>query len=177
MTKVAPGEKKNRGTIALLGLFFGLGFVAGFFCCYAYLDQRNPVQVLEVRTSPQPEHSDSTADQSPLELPSPDDSQVEEPQIVEIESELALEGDYLGEDENGYFIGGVIINKSDHAFDAVRIAFDLCDSRGAAYGQVTDRIMERMEPGDSWGFTIYILYTDMPSFATYRLHSIMGVTK
>jgi hypothetical protein len=32
-----------------------------------------------------------------------------------------------------------------------------------------------MEPGASWDFTIYIPYSEMDRFKSYRLQSMMGV--
>jgi hypothetical protein len=89
---------------------------------------------------------------------------------------LVLSGHSLDEDENGLFISGTVINMSDHAFDAVRIAFDLCDPQNRPYSYVSDTATEIMESGDLWGFTIYIPYTEMRMFSSYRLQSIMGVT-
>jgi hypothetical protein len=90
--------------------------------------------------------------------------------------DLVLAEDGLGSDENGFFISGTVLNDSVHAFDAVRVTFDLCDRSGEPYADVTDASNARMEPGDVWGFTIYIPYMNMEKFSSYRLQSIMGVT-
>jgi hypothetical protein len=96
---------------------------------------------------------------------------------VLFDSELLLEEHELGEDENGLFVYGTIFNRSSHAYDAVRVTFDLCDGKGQPYSGITDITHDRMEPGDSWGFTIYIPYTEMDLFSSYRLQSIMGTAK
>jgi hypothetical protein len=57
---------------------------------------------------------------------------------------LVLGGHSLDEDENGLFISGTVINMSDHAFDAVRIAFDLRDSQNQPYSYVADTATETM---------------------------------
>jgi hypothetical protein len=90
--------------------------------------------------------------------------------------DLILTEDGIGTDENGFFISGTVLNTSAHAFDAVRITFDLCGRSGEPYADVTDASNARMEPGDVWGFTIYIPYMNMEKFSSYRLQSIMGVT-
>lgn len=172
-------ESARYRLTALLGIFFGLGFVLGFLSGYIYLQSSDSIQIVELRRPATTVTGEGeTAQETGGDLPAPPEeaaAQPEEPR--QMESELALDGDYLGEDENGFFIGGVIINRSSHAFDAVRITFDLCDSAGESYYQVWDNVADRMESGDSWGFTIYIPYPEMSNFDSYRLHSIMGVTR
>jgi hypothetical protein len=103
--------------------------------------------------------------------------QDESDETIEFDSGLSLEEHALDEDENGLFVSGTIINKSDHGYDAVRVTFDLCDAEGRAYSGVTDVTYDRMAPGDSWGFTIYIPYSEMRLFSSYRLQSIIGATR
>jgi hypothetical protein len=89
---------------------------------------------------------------------------------------LVLDDHWMDSDDNGLFIAGTVRNASGHAFSGVRIAFDLLDSGGEPYTAVTDKATERMEPGDTWGFTMYIPYSEMDKFSSYRFQSVMGVT-
>lgn len=112
------------------------------------------------------------------ELAGPLEQGSDENQNISFENiELVLESDQLDDDENGLYISGIVVNRSNHPFDAVRIEFELCDKEGKAYSSVTETSGERMELGDSWGFTIYIPYSEMDLFSSYKLHSIMGTTK
>jgi hypothetical protein len=166
----APGKK----LVALVGIFFGFGFVAGFlsgFNCDRILAERRDRDVVTA------ERTSVSADKFIAPVRSADPAPPEEQGEAQFDSELVLEGHELEEDENGLFISGTIYNRSTHGFDAVRVTFDLCDSKGKAYSGITDITHDKMEPGDSWGFTIYIPYSDMGLFSSYRLQSIMGTTR
>jgi len=147
-------------TPASFGLFFGMGFLCGFFVCLA------------TEQTPRDAPPDSAA-ASVLAVSADSRGAL----AIEGNIDLALEDERMDSDENGLFITGTVKNISAHSFDAARIAFDLCDRGGEPYTVVTDRNAERMEPGDVWGFTIYIPYTDMDKFSSYRLQSIMGITR
>ena len=170
----------------LLALFFGVGYAVGFFSGFGYSKSLAGSYAIGVSREPQREGkvsldaargalTDALLDQAADEASAPYE---EEPDAGPDPGDigLVLNGHSLGEDENGLFISGTVVNRSSHAFNAVRIAFDLCDSRNRPYNYVTDTATETMEPGDSWGFTIYIPYTEMGLFSSYRLQSIMGVT-
>ena len=154
---------------AILGIFFGLGFVLGSLTCFGYLGTQPRVQVVEV----QREGPAATSADAPSEIRIETNVTVEPGQ----EAELLLEENYLGNDEDGTFIGGIVANRSDHPFDAVRVAFDLQDPSGETFASVTETQAERMEPGDRWEFTIYIPYTEMARFAGYTLQNLVGVTR
>jgi hypothetical protein len=161
----------SRGgkVIILLGLFFGLGFMTGFFTGYGY---ERP------RASEREGKSAIASAAAPETVGSADERETEyEEDEIPLDSELALEDQELGEDENGLFVSGTIHNRSRHSYDAVRVTFDLCDSSGKAYSGISDITHDRMAPGDSWGFTIYIPYSDMALFSSYRLQSIMGTSR
>jgi hypothetical protein len=160
---------KSYKTVILAGIFFGLGFAAGFLAGFNF-DRGEAQLPLGAFAEDNSVSSDASA-AVPLPLARQDD------EAAEMDSDLVLEDDELGEDENGLFISGTIYNRSSHGYDAVRATFDLCDAGGLAYGGVTDVTYDRMAPGDSWGFTIYIPYSEMDKFSSYRLHSIMGTTR
>ncbi|MDR3355210.1 MAG: FxLYD domain-containing protein [Synergistaceae bacterium] len=172
-----------------LALFFGVGYAVGFFSGFGYSRSLSGYGVIGSshnpqwtgRISPDVARGTPTWDVVPAQAPTEADGGSQyvqdpdgRPDLGGID--LVLSGHSLGEDENGLFIAGTVVNRSNHAFDAVRIAFDLCDSQNRPYNYVTDTATEIMEPGDSWGFTIYIPYTEMGMFSSYRLQSIMGVT-
>jgi hypothetical protein len=172
-----------------LALFFGLGYAAGFFSGFGYSRSLAERDVIGASHKPQwtgrisPDAARGTPTEDVLPDQTPDEVETGAQYVEEPDAEpspgdidLVLGEHSLGEDENGLFISGTVINRSSHAFNAVRIAFDLCDSRNRPYNYVTDTATETMEPGDSWGFTIYIPYTEMGMFSSYRLQSIMGVT-
>jgi hypothetical protein len=152
--------------IILLGLFFGLGFMTGFFTGYGY-------------ERPHPgERKSAIASAAPETVVARDEGAPEDGEGgIPPDSELALEEQELGEDENGLFVSGTVHNRSRHSYDAVRVTFDLCDSSGRAYSGISDITYDKMAPGDSWGFTIYIPYSDMALFSSYRLQSIMGTSR
>jgi hypothetical protein len=90
---------------------------------------------------------------------------------------LAVEEHWIDSDDNGLFIAGAVKNSGAGSFDAVRVAFDLLDSGGEAYSAVTAGNRDGVEPGESWDFTIYIPYSEMDKFSSYRLQSVMGVKR
>jgi hypothetical protein len=160
---------------ALAGIFIGIGFAAGFLAGFSYRGVE-PRQLEEFASAVNDGAEETPGLASAGEgLPGggPEDEDSEYP----LDAELILESHELGEDENGLFISGTIYNRSSHAYDAARVTFDLCDEQGKAYSGVTDITHDRMERGDSWGFTIYIPYSEMSLFSSYRLNSIMGTTK
>jgi hypothetical protein len=176
---------------ALLGIFFGIGFLVGFFTGYGYrpaVTAGSPA----VAESPAglapngPVTATASPDISAWAPETPDgwedqDGQGgiedEESETLPPDSGLTLEAHELGEDENGLFISGTILNGSSHGYDAVRVTFDLCDASGKVYSGVTDVTYDSMAPGDSWGFAIYIPYAEMGLFSSYRLQSIIGASR
>jgi hypothetical protein len=174
---------KNKGDkriVALLGIFFGLGFTAGFFTGFGYMDIMARNKEAAVAAYERGEPSRAGAVGEPAAVKSADGSNEishESDDEAEYDSGLIISEHELGEDENGLFISGTIYNRSSHGYDAVRVTFDLCDSKGEAYTDVTDITRSRVEPGDYWGFTIYIPYSEMILFSSYRLQSIMGTAK
>jgi hypothetical protein len=172
-------------------LFFGVGYTAGFFSGFGYSKswaRFDAAGVLYQQPEPGGTSVDTTLGALTADVPQDavlketpegdgqytDEEYDGEPGLDGID--LVLSGHSLDEDENGLFISGTVVNMSDHVFNAVRIAFDLCDSQNQPYSYVADTATETMEPGDSWGFTLYIPYTEMRMFSSYRLQSIMGVT-
>lgn len=169
-------------TLVALGLFFGAGFTAGFLTGFEYgFGNRPPASPTEVRSADtEPLLQDATTASEPDA--SRDVVQNEAAEIFGEEAEIddeefALTEHELGDDENGLFISGTVVNRSQNAFDAVQVAFELCDTKGRPYATITDRTTERMDPGDSWGFVVYIPYSEMKQFHSYRLQGIMGVRK
>ncbi|MDR1515835.1 MAG: FxLYD domain-containing protein [Synergistaceae bacterium] len=164
--------------MVLLGIFFGIGFMTGFFTGYGF----KPQGFARGDEAVTPRYV-SSGDGVTLGAPDKTDEetrwrQTEESDVpVAFDSGLSLEEHELGEDENGLFVSGTIVNKSDHSYDAVRVTFDLCDAAGKAYSGVTDVTYDRMAPGDLWGFTIYIPYSEMGLFSSYRLQSIIGASR
>ena len=183
MTGNSGGALPEGKILALLGVFFGIGFMTGFFTGYGYrpapLAGDAAISVAARTSEPAlPELEVVSRDAAP------EDRKIEygafEAYVensVPADSGLALTEHELGEDENGLFVSGTITNMSSHGYDAVRVTFDLCDSTGKAYGGVTDVTYDRMAPGDSWGFTIYIPYSEMGQFSSYRLQSIIGASR
>ena len=164
----------------ILGIFFGLGFVLGFLTCFGYLGTRTKVEVVEIYRDG-PRSSSADARQPPA---SPAGQAAAAPSGMQFDAdlpiedlELVLEEHFLGSDESGTYIGGLVANRSDHPFDAIRLEFDLNDRDDRSFASVTETQADGMEPGDVWEFTIYIPYTEMQRFVGYRLRSIMGVTK
>jgi hypothetical protein len=181
VSAVTSGNKYGgKKIVALLGIFFGLGFAAGFLTGFGYLDIMARNETPSAAAYWGGDYARVAALAGPIDAKSDDgarDTSQENGEEAGYGSELMLSGHELGEDENGLFISGTIYNKSQHGYDAVRVTFDLCDSEGEAYTDVTDITHNRMAPGDYWGFTIYIPYSEMLLFSSYRLQSIMGTTK
>jgi hypothetical protein len=157
---------RGKKLVVFVAMFFGFGFMAGFFTGFNY-NRFQPILPNTLAAREGKREARLAAASSEDEAPKGD---------VPIDSELVLEEHGIGEDENGIFISGTIYNRSPHGYDAVRVTFDLCDESGGAYSGITDITRDRMEPGDSWGFTIYIPYSEMDVFSSYKLHSIMGTT-
>ena len=157
---------------AALGIFFGTGFLCGFLSGYKYaadnLVCELPVIIREDVTSGDAQFSDVS-----LDIVSEDAAA--ETDTVDIG--LVLEDYWMDSDDNGLFIAGAIRNADKGVFDSVRVAFDLLDSRENAYSAVTVRNDERMDPGDTWDFTVYIPYSEMDKFNSFRFQSVMGVKR
>ena len=172
---MSKGRIRDSRFFAILGIFFGLGFALGFLTCFGYLGAQPRIEVVEVfREGPPATSADVSSD---IQIETNVTVESGQPDQLGQEAELLLEENYLGNDEDGTFIGGIVANRSDHPFDAVRVAFDLQDRSGETFAAVTETQAERMEPGDRWEFTIYIPYTEMSRFAGYTLHSLVGVTR
>ncbi|MCL2684062.1 MAG: FxLYD domain-containing protein [Synergistaceae bacterium] len=160
---------------AALGVFFGTGFLCGFFSGYRYAAYNFvcelPAIIREDEASGGATLLDASGDAA---------SEGEVAELVEIDTRdigLVLEDYWMDSDDNGLFIAGAIHNADTGAFDSVRVAFDLLDSRENAYSAVTARNDERIEPGDTWDFTIYIPYGEMDKFNSFRFQSVMGVKR
>jgi hypothetical protein len=166
-------NKRYKATVAL-GIFFGAGFLCGFLSGYRYAAAN---LVCEVPRAAQNFKGASSGDFSG----SSDErvSAVSEDAPIDAASDigLVLEDYWMDSDDNGLFIAGAVKNADASAFDSVMVAFDLLDDHEQAYSAVTRRNNERMEPGDSWDFTIYIPYSEMDKFKSYRLQSVMGVKR
>jgi hypothetical protein len=169
-----PLKQTKRSVVA--GILFGMGFLCGFLSGYKYASENIVCEVLPINSSVE---NLSSRDISPYsgaaaetEI-SGDITEVSETADIG----LSLREHWMDSDDYGIYIAGVIENDSVNSFDAVRVAFDLCDSEGRVYTAVTAKNDERMEPGESWEFTAYILYSDMDKFKSYRLQSIMGVKR
>lgn len=175
---------------AVLGLFFGLGFTVGFLTGFGYGNILRPPLPPETRQSAAKSKGAPSLNATPgVRQTSPpsaasadnrsmnDDGTTGQDDVSIEDGEFALLEHELGDDENGAYISGTVVNRSENAFDAAQIVFELCDARGRPFTTISDRTTERMDPGDLWGFTIYIPYTDLRSLDSYRLQGIMGVRK
>ncbi|MDR1471891.1 MAG: FxLYD domain-containing protein [Synergistaceae bacterium] len=176
-----PGGRGGDVRFAVYGLFFGVGFLLGFLACLGCLSVRTSTEVQVRARAKTPAAAPGAAkSEAGGAVPKPSGRVAKENAASSAELArdigLVLAEDGVGEDENGFFISGTVLNDSSHAFDAVRVTFDLCDKSGEPYAEVTDLLKGRMEPGDLWGVTIYIPYMNMDKFSSYRLQSIMGVT-
>lgn len=169
--------KTGKKTLAVLGVFFGIGFTVGFLTGlgYGYAGNRAPAAQEDAGERQQ----DTPSEPLPAydDAPTDDNAGVGLAAIRDASEELSVAEHELGDDENGFFISGKVVNHSQRAYDAVQVAFELCDARGNRYATVTDRTTERMESGDAWGFVVYIPYDQAPFFHSYRLQGIMAVTK
>ena len=156
---------------AALGIFFGTGFLSGFFTGYQYAALNF---VPEVSWSVIPETEVAEIDFDKIER----FDVIERFDIFAIDDiGLVLEDYWIDSDDNGLYIAGAVRNSDDEAFDSVRVAFDLLDGYENAYSAVTVRNDERMEPGDIWDFTIYIPYSELDKFNSFRFQSVMGVKR
>ena len=157
---------------AALGIFFGTGFLCGFLSGYRYaainIAGELPVIVREDGESGGARFAESPRNEFSGEA----DAEIHIGDIG-----LVLEDYWMDSDNSGLFIAGAIRNSDVGAFDSVRVAFDLLDSYENAYSAVTARNDERMEPGDTWDFTLYIPYGEMDKFNSFRFQSIMGVKR
>lgn len=177
-------RKIGGKALVALGVFFGLGFTIGFLVGFGYG---------HVTPSPLPEGTRQIAEkgkgavstdvprsgirQGAPPLAASEDN-IELDNLVSIkDGEFELINHELNDDENGIYISGTVANRSKNAFDAAQIVFELCDTRGKPFTTISDRTTERMDPGDLWGFVVYIPYTDLRSMDSYRLQGIMGVRK
>jgi len=157
---------------AALGIFFGTGFLCGFLSGYRYA-VFNAESKLSVIVSEDREAGDSLFSEF-LRDGTPEQAEGEA-DVGDIG--LMLEEYWMDSDDNGLFIAGAIRNSDNSAFDSVRVAFDLLDGHEEAYSAVTVRNNERMEPGDTWDFTVYIPYSEMDKFNSFRFQSVMGVKR
>ncbi len=186
MTTEERLRKIGWKSLVALGLFFGIGFTVGFLAGFEYGFSNRPTDSsLEARSEgvvpPSPNASIEPPQSASLgalqnENTKGYDADDEGEAVIE-SGEFTLAEHELGDDENGLFISGTVVNRSQNAFDAVQVSFELCDTKGNAYATVTDRTTERMDPGDSWGFVVYIPYAEMKQFHSYRLQGIMGIRK
>ena len=158
--------------VAAFGIFFGAGFLAGFLTGYKYAADNLVCELPAII----PENAAS----DDARLPAASWDAVPEESVTEAgtgDIGLVLEDYWMDSDDNGLFIAGAIRNADKGAFDSVRVAFDLLDNRENTYSAVTARNDERMEPGDTWDFTIYIPYAEMDKFNSFRFQSVMGVKR
>jgi hypothetical protein len=158
------------------GVLFGIGFLCGFASGYKYAAENIVCEVPPLfsgtKDIPSEDISAYSAAVSETEISGDIPDAGETADIG-----LSLQEHWMDSDDQGLYIAGMVKNDSANSFDAVRIAFDLCDSEGQVYTAVTARNDERIEAGESWDFTAYIPYSDMDKFSSYRLQSIMGVKK
>ncbi|MBP9627089.1 MAG: FxLYD domain-containing protein [Synergistaceae bacterium] len=87
---------------------------------------------------------------------------------------LILVSQEMGEDEEGLFIYGTVKNVSGSDYDVVQVEFDLCDNQERPYHVVKEKTTEGLRNNDSWGFTLYVPYTEREKFASYHLRSLSG---
>jgi len=154
---------------AALGIFFGTGFLSGFLTGYRYA-AANLIRELPAIIPEYVASGDAQPDIPPDALEAADEAEMGDIGLV-------LEEYWMNSDDNGLFIAGAIRNANEGAFDSVRVAFDLLDARENPYSAVTARNDERIEPGEVWDFTIYIPYSEMDKFNSFRFQSVMGVKR
>ena len=121
---------------AALGIFFGSGFLCGFFSGYAHA-LRGKSSVMESTAVILP-----AADPAALPSVSTEDEVISDDAFQMNASEdigLTVDEHWIDSDDNGLFIAGAVKNSGAGAFDAVRVAFDLLDSGGEAYSAITAR--------------------------------------
>ena len=166
------GPNRRYLFAAALGIFFGTGFLSGFLSGYRYAAD-NIARELPVLANKDIATGGELFSEFSWET-------VFEEAVAEIDTGgigLVLDEYWIDSDEHGLFIAGAIRNEDRGAFDSVRVAFDLLDNRENAYSAVTVRNDERMEPGETWDFTIYIPYGEMNKFNSFRFQSVMGVKR
>ncbi len=88
---------------------------------------------------------------------------------------LVLVSQEIGEDAEGLFIYGTVKNISGHDYDVVQVEFDLCDNQERPYHVLKEKTTERLQNNESWGFTLYVPYTEREKFASYHFRSLSGV--
>lgn len=171
--KISSLRLTRQATLAIIGALVGSGFLVGFLTGFGYGFMRGH------KAKPEPAAAMEVATAEPAAL-----SADIVPESLKREAELPVEnGGFdlaehdLGEDENGFYISGTVKNRSGRAFDSVRVAFSLHDANGETYSVIEDRTADRMEDEDSWGFVVYIPYTDIRSLDSYSLQGIMGVRR
>lgn len=176
--------------LVVLGVFFGLGFTIGFLTGFGYSSATRPPTPAGSRQNADEIKGALSSDGRPAvghaapppaapksNISADEDGEGSTNNVSVADGEFALLEHGLNDDENGVYISGTVLNRSQNAFDAAQIVFELRDARGRTYTTVSDRTTERMDPGDSWGFIIYIPYTDLRPLDSYRLQGIMGVRK
>lgn len=182
MSKEKSGDSR---LFAIVAVFFGLGFTLGFLTCFGYLRNHSRVEIVEVfrdqptaRSIPKNTFEEAASGDEVLKEDNSSRPQEEgsDDEIPIGNIELSLEEHFLGNDDGGTYITGIVANVSNHKFDAVRVEFELNDKGGKTFSTVTESMRDTMEPGDRWEFTIYIPYVQMDRFADYKLRNIMGVT-
>ncbi|MDR1137139.1 MAG: FxLYD domain-containing protein [Synergistaceae bacterium] len=170
--KIPPQTKK---TVAA-GVLFGMGFLCGFLSGYNYAGKNIVYESPPILLN---EENISSRDiQSNPETSAGTEIFEDAPAFPEVgDIGLSLREHWMDSDEHGLYIAGQVKNDGPNSFDAVRVAFDLCDDEGGIYSAVTARNDERIEPGEAWDFTAYLPYSDMDKFKSYKLQSIMGVKR
>ncbi|MDR1509042.1 MAG: FxLYD domain-containing protein [Synergistaceae bacterium] len=159
------------------GILFGAGFLIGFLSGYKYASENIVCEVPPMFSGVEKISSQDVT--SPyLGMAAETEISGDAPTVPEIaDIGLSVQEHWMDSDDHGLYIAGTVRNYGVNSFDAVRVAFDLCDAEGRIYTAVTARNDERIEPGESWDFTAYIPYSDMDKFNSYRLQSIMGVKR
>lgn len=87
---------------------------------------------------------------------------------------LILVSQEMGEDGEGLFIFGTVKNVSGKDYDVVQVEFDLCDNQEHPYHVLKEKTTEGLRNNESWGFTLYVPYTEREKFASYHLRSLSG---
>jgi hypothetical protein len=167
---------RRYAAAAMAGVFFGAGFLCGFLSGYRYAAANVACELPPAAVN----YGVISEDAPAAPESSPEAETVSGGADAGAEtSDIGLELDdyWMDSDDNGLFIAGAVKNSGASAFDSVMVAFDLLDVGGAAYTAVTARNGERVEPGDAWDFAIYIPYSELDKFKSFRLQSVMGVKR
>lgn len=106
-------------------------------------------------------------------IPSSGDASIAE-NIPQEPPGLILVSQEMGEDAEGLFIFGTVKNVSGNDYDVVQVEFDLCDNQEHPYHVLKEKTTEGLRNNDSWGFTLYVPYTEREKFASYHLRSLSG---